>query len=129
MRPLAVLRPEPGNKATCERIRAGGGIPLALPLFMMSALPIVIAALGWGTRAGILASIVAGAVVAAGLTGLSAASYLANIAFPAVVASHLIGLARTEGDHVEWYPLGHLLLWIAATAALATGARSRPLGS
>lgn len=35
MRPLAVLRPEPGNKATCERIRAGGGIPLALPLFIV----------------------------------------------------------------------------------------------
>lgn len=94
------------------------GTTLALPLSMMSALPIVIAALGWGTRAGILASIVAGAVVAAGLTGLLAAVHLAWIAFPAVVASHLIGLARVEGDHVEWYPLGRVLVASALIMAV-----------
>lgn len=33
MRPLAVLRPEPGNAATCARIAAAGGIVLAVPLF------------------------------------------------------------------------------------------------
>lgn len=33
MRPLAVLRPEPGNAATCARIAAVGGTALALPLF------------------------------------------------------------------------------------------------
>lgn len=33
MRPVAVLRPEPGNAATCARIEARGWRPLALPLF------------------------------------------------------------------------------------------------
>lgn len=35
MRPLAVLRPEPGHAATCARITAAGGSPLALPLFVV----------------------------------------------------------------------------------------------
>lgn len=38
MRPLAVLRPEPGNAATCARIAAAGGTALALPLFAVRAL-------------------------------------------------------------------------------------------
>ena len=35
MRILAVLRPEPGNAATCARIVAAGGTPLTLPLFVV----------------------------------------------------------------------------------------------
>lgn len=38
MRPLAVLRPEPGNAATRARIAAAGGTPIALPLFEVRAL-------------------------------------------------------------------------------------------
>lgn len=33
MKTLAVLRPEPGNSATCARIAAAGGAAMALPLF------------------------------------------------------------------------------------------------
>ncbi|MEZ0496040.1 uroporphyrinogen-III synthase [Sphingomonas sp. IW22] len=34
MRPrLIVLRPEPGNRATCDRIVAAGGVAVAMPLF------------------------------------------------------------------------------------------------
>lgn len=39
MKPLAVLRPEPGNAATSARIAAGGGVALALPLFEVRSLP------------------------------------------------------------------------------------------
>lgn len=38
MKTLAVLRPEPGNSATCARIVAAGGTALALPLFEVRAL-------------------------------------------------------------------------------------------
>lgn len=38
MRPLAVLRPEPGNAATCARIMAAGGTAIALPLFAIRAI-------------------------------------------------------------------------------------------
>ena len=37
-RPLAVLRPEPGNAATAARIEAAGGTALRLPLFAVRAL-------------------------------------------------------------------------------------------
>lgn len=39
IRPIAVLRPEPGNAATCARIAATGHVPIALPLFEIVALP------------------------------------------------------------------------------------------
>lgn len=39
IRPIAVLRPEPGNAATCARIAAAGHLPIALPLFEVVALP------------------------------------------------------------------------------------------
>lgn len=38
MRPLAVLRPEPGNAATAARIEAAGGRALRLPLFGLTPL-------------------------------------------------------------------------------------------
>lgn len=38
-RRVAVLRPEPGNAATCARLADAGIDPLALPLFEMGALP------------------------------------------------------------------------------------------
>lgn len=38
MRPLAVLRPEPGNAATCARIVSAGAVALPLPLFVVHAL-------------------------------------------------------------------------------------------
>lgn len=37
-RPIAVLRPEPGNRATCARVRAAGRNAIALPLFEIVAL-------------------------------------------------------------------------------------------
>lgn len=37
-RPIAVLRPEPGNRATCARVRAAGRDAIALPLFKIVAL-------------------------------------------------------------------------------------------
>lgn len=38
-RPIAVLRPEPGNRTTAEAIAAAGGTALRLPLFEIRALP------------------------------------------------------------------------------------------
>lgn len=38
MRPIAVLRPEPGNAVTVARIRAAGGQAVAMPLFVVQPL-------------------------------------------------------------------------------------------
>ena len=37
-RPIAILRPEPGNRATVERLRAAGFTPIAMPLFQVRAI-------------------------------------------------------------------------------------------
>ncbi|QDX27135.1 uroporphyrinogen-III synthase [Sphingomonas suaedae] len=37
-RPIAILRPQPGNAATAERVRAAGLDPIAVPLFVVAPL-------------------------------------------------------------------------------------------
>lgn len=97
------------------------GSPLAVLLYSAAPLPIFIAALGWNHRAGLVAT-VAGAL--AGMVALSLAAglnYALIVALPAWWIAYLALLARDDGaGGTEWYPLGHLLVWIAATAALTT---------
>lgn len=97
------------------------GSPLAILLYSAAPLPIFIAALGWNHRAGLVAT-AAGAI--AGMIALSFAAglnYALIVALPAWWIAYLALLARNDGTGVaEWYPLGHLLVWIAATAALTT---------
>ncbi|MGO4668984.1 DUF2232 domain-containing protein [Bosea sp. 2RAB26] len=97
------------------------GSPLAILLYSAAPLPIFIAALGWNHRAGLVAT-AAGAI--AGMVALSFAAglnYALIVALPAWWIAYLALLARHDGTGgAEWYPLGHLLVWIAAIAALTT---------
>lgn len=97
------------------------GSPLAILLYSAAPLPIFIAALGWNHRAGLVAT------AAGAITGTVALSFAAGLNFALIVAlpawwiAYLALLARNDGTGVaEWYPLGHLLVWIAAIAALTT---------
>ncbi|GAU84905.1 DUF2232 domain-containing protein [Bosea sp. BIWAKO-01] len=97
------------------------GSPLAILLYSAAPLPIFIAALGWNHRAGLVAT------AAGAITGMVALSFAAGLNFALIVAlpawwiAYLALLARNDGTGVaEWYPLGHLLVWIAAIAALTT---------
>ncbi|MDK9696749.1 MAG: hypothetical protein OEL76_10175 [Siculibacillus sp.] len=101
-----------------------GGTVLALPLFLLAPLPLGIAALGWGTRTGLLATGVAVVALWAGLGMPATISFLLADAAPILVGAHLLGLARL-GDpddpaSREWYPLGRVLLALAGTVAVAT---------
>ncbi len=97
------------------------GSPLAVLLYSAAPLPILIAALGWNHRAGLFA-VGAGAIaVAFALSVPAGIAFALIIALPAWWIAYLALLARTNGDGAtEWYPLGHLMVWIAATATLAT---------
>ncbi|RDJ24154.1 DUF2232 domain-containing protein [Bosea caraganae] len=96
------------------------GSPLAILLYSAAPLPIFIAALGWNHRAGLVAT-AAGAVAGAVALSLPAGfNFALIVALPAWWIAYLVLLARTDGTTTEWYPLGHLLVWIAATAALTT---------
>lgn len=98
------------------------GRPAALILFFLAPLPIVIAALGWNHRAGLIAAI-AGAIVLGLIANPWAALIFAiSTALPAWWFSFLALLARRDEalGQTEWYPLGRLLLWIAGLVAMLT---------
>lgn len=96
------------------------GSPLAALLYSAAPLPIFIAALGWNHRAGLVAIAAGMLAIMLALSFTAGIGFAVIIAFPAWWIGYLALLARQEASGVEWYPLGRLLLWIAATAALVT---------
>lgn len=106
-------------------VTSGGA--LGTPLFLVSALPIAIVTIGWGTLAGI-------AAVLAGIVGLWAfVSWKAALLHALVVAGpmafygYLVGLGRpldAEGKSFEWYPLGRVftaMVLLTAATIIAVG--------
>jgi len=97
------------------------GSPLAVLLYSAAPLPIFIAALGWNHRAGLFAAGAGAIAVAIALSLPAGVAFALIIALPAWWIAYLALLARTDGTAAtEWYPLGNLMIWIAATATMAT---------
>jgi hypothetical protein len=105
------------------------GSPLGMALSYVAPLPILIAALGWNHRSGLLAAAVGAVAVALVLRPTTGIAFAVGSGLPAWWIAYLALLGRpvepaTLPDArpgtvpaVEWYPLGRLLLWIAITAA------------
>ncbi|WP_206455024.1 hypothetical protein [Aurantimonas marina] len=107
----------------------------AISFALAAPIPIAIASLGWGSVAGFIASAVAGMTIyAIALSAPSALTLFGTMALPMAVAGHLAGLARPTvepvlasgaasareaGSDLDWYPLGRVLLAIAAMAIAA----------
>lgn len=97
------------------------GSPLAALLYSAAPLPIFIASLGWNHRSGLFATVAGALAVAVALAPTGGVAFALIIGLPAWWIAYLALLARTDAEGaVEWYPLGNLMVWIAATAALAT---------
>jgi hypothetical protein len=97
------------------------GSPLAVLLYSAAPLPIFIAALGWNHRAGLVATLAGALAGAVALSFAAGLNFALIVALPAWWIAYLVLLARDDGQGAaEWYPLGHLLVWIAGTAALTT---------
>lgn len=109
------------------------GALISLLLLYFAPLPLMVAALGWGP----LAATIGGIMAATGLGavfGLSfCIAFAVMMALPAWWLGHLALLGRPPANAVaqgngaapvspplEWYPIGRLLLWIAALAVLIT---------
>ncbi|MBR1205920.1 MULTISPECIES: DUF2232 domain-containing protein [unclassified Bradyrhizobium] len=116
------------------------GALVSLLLYFLAPLPLMVSALAWGP----LAAAIGGVAAASVLGTLFGIPY--GIAFAMIVAlpgwwlGHLALLGRpiagAAGDSatqqppaLEWYPVGRLLLWIAAFAILTTTAALLTLGS
>jgi hypothetical protein len=97
------------------------GSSLALVLSLVAPLPILIAALGWNHRAGLAATLAGAGAVTLAFKPAAGVAFALGWALPAWWLAYLALLGRPRQDGVlEWYPLGRLLLWIAATAAVIT---------
>ena len=97
------------------------GSPLALVLSLVAPLPVLIAALGWNHRAGLVATSVGAGAIALVFKPAAGVAFALGWALPAWWLAYLALLGRPRPDGaLEWYPLGRLLLWIAATAAVIT---------
>ncbi|MDH2381579.1 DUF2232 domain-containing protein [Bradyrhizobium sp. CER78] len=116
------------------------GAAISILLFYLAPLPVMVAALGWGP----LAAAIGGVGAASALGVIFGLPY--GIAFAMMVAvpgwwlGHLALLGRpvegAAGDDatqqppaLEWYPVGRILLWIAAFAVITTTATLLTLGS
>lgn len=98
------------------------GTPMALLLYLLAPLPVVIVSLGWNHRAGLVAVATGAVALALALSPLRGFAYAVATALPAWWLGYLALLGRPAADgsgRMEWYPLGRLLVWIAATAALS----------
>ncbi|MDO8981303.1 MAG: DUF2232 domain-containing protein [Afipia sp.] len=114
------------------------GALISIVLFYLAPLPLMVAALGWGSATALIGGIVA----ALGLGGIFGFPYMAafalSIALPAWWLGYLTLLARPVSNDpqlanlapaLDWYPTGRVLMWIAAFATLTTVSALLTLGS
>jgi hypothetical protein len=117
------------------------GALISLLLFNLAPLPLMVAAIGWGP----LSATIGGIVAATGLGAIFGFPYciafVVTVALPAWWLGHLALLGRPVANaaasgngaspvapDLEWYPVGRILLWISAFAAVTTMATLLTLG-
>lgn len=95
------------------------GSLVSIALFYLAPLPILLAALGWSHIAAIVASLVAAGALAFIFGGLFFLAFLVGVGLPAWWLGYLALLARPAAPdgHLEWYPVGNLIVWAALVAA------------
>jgi hypothetical protein len=106
------------------------GAPLGVFLLFAAPLPVLIAALGWNHRSGLIAAAAGAAASAAVFRYELGVAFAVVAALPAWWLAYLALLGRPAADGAfEWYPLGRLLLWLAACAAAIAFIGALTLGS
>jgi len=114
------------------------GALISLVLFYLAPLPLMVAALGWGS----MTALIGGIVAALGLGVLFGLPYMAafavTIALPAWWLGNLTLLARPVSNDpqlanlapaLDWYPTGRLLAWAVLFASITTISALMTLGT
>ncbi len=114
------------------------GALISIVLFYLAPLPLMVAALGWGSATALIGGVVA-AVSLGAIFGIPyMAAFALTIALPAWWLGYLTLLARPVSNDpqlanlapaLDWYPTGRILVWIAAFATLTTISALLTLGS
>src|ERR1700756_4411596 len=98
------------------------GSALSIPLFYLAPLPILIAAMGWSHLAGLIAAGVAALGLGVAFGRMLFIVFLVGVGLPAWWLGYLALLARptTNGasGHLEWYPIGRLVIWASLLGSL-----------
>jgi hypothetical protein len=98
------------------------GSVLSIPLFYLAPLPVLIAAMGWGHVSGLIAAALAALGLGIAFGPMLFVIFLVAVGLPAWWFGYLALLARpvTNGapDHLEWYPVGRLVIWAALLGSL-----------
>jgi Predicted membrane protein (DUF2232) len=98
------------------------GSALSIPLFYLAPLPVLIAALGWSHASGLIAAGVAAVSLGVTFGSMLFVVFLVGIGLPAWWLAYLGLLARpgtnAGPDHLEWYPVGRLVIWAALLGSL-----------
>jgi len=112
------------------------GALIALVLFYLAPLPLMVTALGWGVIAAAIGGLAATFGLAATVSFSYAIAFVLTVAVPACWLGHLVLLARATPaadaaapPTLEWYPVGRLMVWMAAFAATTTMAALLTLGT
>jgi hypothetical protein len=112
------------------------GALISLLLFYLAPLPLMVAALGWGSLCASIGGIAAATALGA-IFGLPyCIAFAVMVALPAWWLGHLALLGRPidagaapVAPDLEWYPVGRILLWIAGFVTLTTMAALLTLGT
>lgn len=97
------------------------GAALSAILVWLSPLPIMIAALGWGSMIGLISAATATLAVGLMINPVTLAVFLVAIGLPAWWLGHLTMLAQPSAQdpqQLDWYPVGRILTWIIAIIVL-----------
>jgi hypothetical protein len=116
------------------------GALISLLLFYLAPLPLMLAAIGWGPAGAAIGGVLAGGALGLIFSLPYLIAFLLAVALPAWWLGRLVLLGRpitaptstgpgTSAEAVEWYPVGRLLLWIAAFATLTTVSALLTLGT
>lgn len=131
-----------GSASALMFVSIVSGALVSLVLLYLAPLPLMVAALGWGP----LSAAIGGIAASSGLILIfgfpHGIAFAVTVALPAWWLGHLALLGRSVSPPassangvrpvapvLEWYPVGRILLWITAFAALTTVAALLSLGS
>lgn len=104
------------------------GTSLSIFLYFLAPLPLFITGLGWGAVSAAAGTAI-GVVIATLIAGLTGGMvYFVSVGLIPVVVCYYALMSRAidddnqtaAADARDWYPLGHLILWIAGFATLLT---------
>jgi hypothetical protein len=113
------------------------GAPISLLLLYLAPLPLMVTALGWGPLSATIAAAAASFALGAIFGVPYGIGYIISVALPSWWLGHLGLLGRpvassgngSTAPHLEWYPVGRILVWIAGFASLTTFCALLSLGT